>query len=790
MFNSYIKTAWRSLWKSKGFSILNISGLAIGLASCLLLLLYAYYHLSWDKRFRNLEHLYVIESNQFADNEIFTYQVSPGPMAKAIETQVPGVVHAIRVTSYFADGITRYKDNIFRTSGLNADGAFFELFNYHFLRGNAETALTNPNNIVITEDLSKKLFGKEDPINKTVMRNDTVPLVVSAVIANPRPNESFQFDYVLPWRVLENEHPWTKNAGWGSNFTDTYVQLRSEKDFKTADALIRKMVMANQDNYKAEAFLFPLAKNHLYREFSNGKATGSGQIAQIRLFIYLSVAILLIACINFMNLSTARSQKRAKEVGILKTIGSGRKSLVFRFLGESFLVTVCGLLVALLLLLIALPYFNSLLKIELRLPLSSWKFWTVIAFITVTTSFIAGSYPAFYLSSFRPVKVLKGLITNGRSVVPIRKISVILQFSTAVFLMVATFSIYKQVEYIRNRPVGYNKNNLIEIKAEGTLKDRKDVLINGLLHNNVITAGTGTSISITQGGNNGWGFSWPGKPENQKVLIDFLGVGFDFRKTFGTTLITGRDFSREYPADTAGENILISETAMNVMKLKSPIGTLIKDEDGKQYTIVGVFKDITKGSPYYKINPMIVFYQKTPGFITMRLNPQKNITGAVDAVNSELKKLNPAFPPDIAFVEDNFERKYQNEHVLGVIANIFGGIAIFLSCLGLLGLSAFAAEQRTKEIGVRKVLGADVLGLTALLSREFLVLVLISFVVAAPVSWWCMHNWLEKYDHHTDLSVGIYLLAGTTVLLIALLTVGTQGLKAATANPVKALRSE
>ncbi|WP_018629410.1 ABC transporter permease [Niabella aurantiaca] len=790
MIKNYFKTAWRSLWKSKGFSLLNILGLAIGLASCLLLLLYANYHLGWDKRFKDLENIYVIESNQFADNDVFTYQVSPGPMAKAIQDQVPGVVRAVRVADYFAGGITRYKDRIFRTSGLNADSAFFRLFSYAFLRGNARTALANPNNIVITEEFSKKLFGDEDPVGKTVMRNDTVPLVVSAVVATPRPNETFQFDYILPWRVLENENPWAKDAGWGSNFTDTYVQLRSENDFLPADAVIRKMVMANQNNYKAEAFLYPLARNHLYRDFKNGKATGSGQISQIRLFIYLSIAILLIACINFMNLSTARSQKRAREVGILKTIGSDRRSLVFRFLGESLLITVLGLLVSLLILTVALPSFNRLLQIDLKLPFSDWEFWAGIVLMTLLTSLIAGSYPAFYLSSFKPVKVLKGFITNGKSVVPVRKISVVLQFSTAMFLMVATFSIYKQVEYIRNRPIGYNKENLVEIKMEGVLGAKKDVLINDLLRDNVITAATGTSISITQGGNNGWGFSWPGKLPGERVLIDFLGVGFGFTKTFGTVFITGRDFSPDHPADTAGKNVLISETAMKVMKLRSPIGTQIKEEDGTQYTIVGVFKDITKGSPYYKLNPMIVFYQNRPGFVAMRLNPEKNITASVEAINRELKKRNPAFPPGLEFVEENFAKKYQNEQILGIVTNVFGGIAIFLSCLGLLGLSAFAAEQRTKEIGVRKVLGADVLGLTALLTKEFLKLVMVSFIIAVPVSWWCMQRWLDKYDHHTNLSAGIYLLAGITVLLIALLTVSTQGLKAAVANPVKALRSE
>lgn len=790
MFKNYLKTAWRNLMKNKGFSIVNILGLGIGLTSCVLLLLYANYHFGWNKQFDDIENIYVTESNQFAENNVFTYQVSPGPLAGAIKEEIPGVKRAVRSVSYFAGGLMRYKDNIFRGNGLHTDSAFFEMFRFAFLYGNAKTALSKPDNIVITESFAQKLFGKDNPMGKIVIRNDSMPLVVSAVVADPYANSDFQFEYVMPWHVLENEQPWIKNSGWGSNFTDTYVQLNTEKDFKRADGLVRKMIMAHQDGYKAEAFLFPLSKNHLYREFENGKPTGSGAISQVRLFIGLAIAILLIACINFMNLSTARSQKRAREVGILKAIGSERGSLILRFLAESYLVTFFALLLSLLLLSLSLPYFNTLLKINIASPFSDSRFWAGITIIGIFTGLVAGSYPAFYLSSFKPVKVLKGIVSNGRSAVTVRKATVVLQFSTAMFLMVATFCIYKQVNYIRNKPLGYDKNNLVEIKMEGELGKHKDVLLNNLYRQNIITAATGTSMSITQGGNNGWGFNWPGKRENEKVLIDFLSAGYNFQKTFGTAFIQGRDFSRSYPSDTTGTNVLISETAMQVMKLKSPVGTVLTDGDGTEYTVVGVFKDITKGSLYYKVNPMIVFYSTSPQYLSLRLNPANNITAALEKMRAELKQLNPAFPPDIAFVADNVAKKYENEQVLGAIANIFGGLAIFLSCLGLLGLSAFAAEQRTKEIGVRKVLGARVWGLTALLSKEFLLLVLISFLVATPVSWWAMNNWLNKFDYHTSLSFWVFILAGLSVLFISIITVGVQGVRAASANPVKALRSE
>jgi len=790
VFKNYLKTAIRNLWKNKAFSALNIFGLAIGLTCCILLLLYANYHFSWNKQFDNIENIYVTESNQYADNNVFTYQVSPRPLAGAIQEQVPGVVRAVRVVSYFAGGLMSYEDNIFRGNGLHADSTFFEMFHFPFIYGNAKTALSKPDDIVITQSFAKKLFGNDNPMGKIITRNDTMPLVVSAVVADPFVNADLQFEYVMPWHIVEEEQPWIKTSGWASNFTDTYVQLKSTNDFKRADGIIRKMINANQDNYKAEAFLFPLYKNHLYREFKDGKPTGSGMISQVNLFIGLALAILLIACINFMNLSTARSQKKAKEVGILKTIGSGRTSLVFRFLTESYLITALAMLLSLIILTLCLPYFNNLLNVNIKSPLQESWFWAGIIVIGLFTGLVAGSYPAFYLSSFKPVKVLKGIVSKGSSVITVRKATVVMQFATAMFLMVATFCIYKQVNFIRNKPIGYNKDNLVEIKVEGNLGKNKEILMNDLYKQNIITAATGTSISITQGGNNGWGFSWPGKQVNEKVLIDYLSVGYNFQKTFDSDLLDGRDFSNNYPSDTSGLNILISETAMKVMKLKTPLGTIITDGDGIKYTVVGVFKDIIKGSLYYKVNPMIVFYENNPQYLSLRLNPSKNISSSLQKMKAELKKLNPSFPPDIAFVADNVAEKYKNEQVLGAIANIFGGLAIFLSCLGLLGLSAFAAEQRTKEIGVRKILGANVWKLTALLSGEFLLLVLISFVVATPVSWWAMNKWLDKFDYHTTLSFWVFVLAGLSVLLISLITVGIQGIKAAMANPVKSLRTE
>jgi len=789
MIKNYFKIAWRNILKHKGFSIINGGGLTLGIASCLLLLLYVSYHLGYDHQFKNLDNIYVVENNQPGDGKIYTFTATPGEAVAAIKSEVPGVVQAARAETYSAGGLLTYNNNSFKKAGLFADPAFFAIFSYHFIKGNAATALANPNSIVITTDLAKIFFGDKNPMGKIITRNNKLPLMVTGVIDHISANQSYQFDYVIPYVQFEADQPWAKNAGWGSNFCQTFVQLKDAGSLNRANAILAPMVGKHADGDKNQLFLFPVSKYHLYEKFDNGKSVG-GTIDQMHLFEVLALCILLIACVNFMNLSTARSEERAKEVGIRKAIGSNRSSLVWQFIIESLILSFLSTIVAVIILVICIPYFNDLLNIKLSLPTNEWYTWAGIIGIAVITGLISGSYPAFYLSSFQPIKVLKGRFKGSASVLPIRKILVVVQFAFAVFLITATICIYRQIRYVQNMGNGYDKNNLVEVPVEGSLDTKSDVLINDLKTKGAITNATTVSLSVTQSGNNTWGVDWPGKDPNAKILFDVLNAGFDFVHTVGVKLVAGREFSSQYPADTAGKTVMLNEAAIAAMHLRNPVGTQIKYQGGP-VTIVGVYKDFVRGSPYEKVPPMITQYVGGNGVtVDLRLNPARSITANIDQINKSLKAINPAYPPTINFVDSDFAKKFQNEKVLGMLSNLFGGLAIIISCLGLFGLAAYAAEQRTKEIGVRKVLGASVANLVRLLSTDFLKLVLIAIIPAVGLSIWLLNNWLNKFELRTSLSWWIMALASVITILIALLTVSFQAIKAALANPVKSLRSE
>jgi putative ABC transport system permease protein len=589
--------------------------------------------------------------------------------------------------------------------------------------------------------------------------------------------------------MFEDTNAWAKDSTWGSNFARTVVQLKDPSALTRANVIMKNMVGRHNDGNKNQLFLYPFSKIHLYSEFVEGKPVG-GMIDQMKLFITLAICILLVACVNFMNLSTARSEERAKEVGIRKAIGSSRSSLVSQFITESVILSLLSTVVAMLIVILSLPYFNTLLGIQLVLPYSNVFTWVSIVCIGLFTGILAGSYPAFYLSAFEPIKVLKGMFKGGSSAVPLRKVLVVVQFSFAVFLITATICIYRQIKFIQEKSTGFDKNNLVEVPIEGDLGKNVDVLLNQLKTDGVITNGSVFSQSITESGTNTWGITWPGKRDDQTILFDVFRAGNDFTKTAGVKLLEGREFSPAYPADTAGKTVMINESAAKVMNLKTPVGSLIKWGD-TEVTIVGVYKDFVWGSPYEKTPPMATLYTANNGTtIDMRLNPNKSISANIEAINKALKTYNPAYPPTVKFVDSDFEKKFKNEQLLATLSNLFGGLAIIISCLGLFGLAAYAAEQRVKEIGVRKVLGATVVNLATLLSKDFLKLVAIAIVIAIPASIWLLNKWLQKFEYRITLSWWMLAAAGLITVFIAIITVSYQAIKAAVANPVKSLRSE
>lgn len=786
MFKLNLKIALRNLWRNKGFTLINLGGLAIGLASCMILLLYVAYEYGYDKQFTDYDKTYVLYNNQKTASETFSFMAFPGQLRDEIKDKVPGIAKVSRL-SYAEQMLISYNHNNFKKNAIFSDPDFMKMFDYKVLKGDKNTMLNSIDGVVLTETLAKNLFGNENPLNKTVKLDEKENLRVEAIIEDSPKNSTIHLDYIMSWKLYEKLNPWTKESGWGNNYCMLFVQLQDNSFFDRANSQMKGMIKAHDKEANGEPFMHPLSKWHLYDKFENGKNVG-GKIDQLRIFFLLAFCILLIACVNFMNLSTAKSEKRAREVGVRKAIGSSRNNLVGQFMFESVLLTTLSMLLAFVLIEISLPYFNNLLGITLDINYSDYKFWTVFLGLTLLTAFIAGSYPAFYLSSFDPVKVLKGFKISGGSTLSIRKFLVVFQFVFAACLIVCTAVIYQQLNYIKNKPIGYNRTNLVQISTEGEFskKEKREILKDELLKSGAITASTEYSMSLTSGGNNTYGISWPGKNEKDKILVNFRFTNLDLTKTTGMEILQGRDFSKDF-ADTA--NVIVNEALVKVMGMKDPVGKMITWD--QPLRIIGVVKDYVMESPYQKAAPLLI--AQNPGRATtiiMRLNDKNNITTSINKINEAVKRLNPSYPTEIRFVDDNFERKFRDEKLLGTLSNWFGGFAIFISCLGLLGLALFMAEQRKKEISIRKVLGASTANILTLLNKDFIKLVAIANVIAFPLAYIIINKWLSGYEYRISVSALPFIAAISLSVIIAILTVSIQSVKVAKANPVDALKYE
>jgi len=581
---------------------------------------------------------------------------------------------------------------------------------------------------------------------------------------------------------------WVKQPEWGNFNWQTLVRVREGSDIGLIDSKMKGMIKKNGFD-KAEPFLYRLSDRHLFGKFVNGKPVG-GDVDRIYLFVGLAFGILLIACVNFMNMATAKSERRAREVGVKKTIGASKGSLVTQFLTESMLLTFISVILAIALVEILLPTFNNLLQMKLSITYNHLWTWLSIILIIVLTGLIAGSYPALYLSAFDPVKTLKAATKQGgRFRVNLRQVLVVGQFCFAIVLIIATLVIYRQVQYIKNRPVGYDINLLAEIQQEGELQNKFDLYKSQLLKSGAVTAMCQTSATMSHDGSAFWNFEWPGMAEKDKeIVFNQLATTYDFVETNGIQLVAGRDFSRAFASDTAA--VLLSSNAVKIMGLKNPVGTRVKYH-GMDVKVVGVFKDFIWGSPYYTDRPMVVaFMQGWGGNITMRLNPDHNLTSNMETITRITKQINPAYPADIRFVQELYATKLQGERTLGLLSNLFGGLAIFISCLGLFGLAAYSAEQRSKEFGVRKVLGASTASIMQLLSVSFMKMIFIAVLIAVPLACTLMNKWLDHFEFHTSISWWIILTAISGTIIIALFTVSYQAYKSATANLVNALKYE
>jgi len=784
-----LKIALRNIWRDKVTSFINIIGLAIGLAACLMLLIYVSYEWNYDKQAPYAEDVYIAMTHITDDygKDIMTIDGTTTALASTIAAGIPEIKHVARI-SYDRILLIANKENSFKKTAKFADADILNIYDYQFIAGDKNTALTNPGSVILTETMARTLFGDANVLNKTVRLENQMALNITAVVKDLPGNSSNRFDYLLPWSAYNLVDKTSSDLNWSNYSFITLVRLQpnSKSDLvnKKMDNLIKRQIKWKSSPF----FLFPLSKMHLFGKFENGKSVG-GDIDQVWLFTVLAFGILLIACVNFMNMATAKSEKRAKEVGIKKTIGATRSSLVLQFLTESMVFTTISVFIAIVLVESLLPAFGNLLNINLAISFFDYKIWLVIVGTVLLTGLIAGSYPAFYLSSFNPIQVLKRN-TKSRHFfsLSLRQVLIVGQFCFAVMLIISTLVIYKQIQFIKDKPIGVDTDALVEMPVEGDLNARFELLKSRLIHSGAVVSVTPSNVSLLHHGNNFNGLEWPGmSPAKNSIMFNRIGTSFDFIKTTGLKLVEGRDFSEQYASDTSA--VLISSSAVKVMNLTSPIGKTLKFS-GNPVVIIGVFEDYTWDSPYKSNHPMVVHYNKENSNMIMRLNPDKNLKESIKTIEEITKNINPAYPVELTFVSSSYEKLIKKEKTLGLLSNLFGGLAVFVSCIGLYGLVAFSAEQRTKEFGVRKVLGASVGSIMQLLSLSFLKLIVVAIFIAVPISYYAMDQWLNGFEFRTQISWWIIAVAAFGTLSIALITVSIQAYKTAKANSVDALKYE
>lgn len=793
MFKNYFKIAWRNLHRSKGYSAINIGGLAAGMAVAMLIGLWIWDELSFNKHFENYDRIAQVMQHRSFNGEIETGGTNPAEMGGAIRSKFGSDFKYVVQASWNGQRTLAYGEKKFLKEGNFFEPEATEMLSLKMLKGTRE-GLKEPNSILLSASVAKTFFGDKDPINKILKLDNKVDVKVTGVYEDFPHNTTFRdVTFMLPWSLYLVQNPWIQKMEnpWGSNFTQTFVQVADNVDMAAASAKIKNIkrdAIAKEEWIENPVvFLHPMHKWHLNTAFKNGINTG-GRIEYVWLFGIIGVFVLLLACINFMNLSTARSEKRAREVGVRKAIGSARRQLVIQFFTESYLVVLLAFVLALTLVLVALPLFNEVADKKLTLLWSNPFFWFLGIGVCLFTGLIAGSYPALYLSSFQPVKVLKGTFRAGRLASLPRQVLVVLQFSVSVILIIGTIVVYQQIQHAKNRPLGYNRESLVYVSLNEEIYNKYEALRAELKSSNVIVEMAQSVSPATSVWNTNGGFDWEGKDPALSVDFPNNGVSYEYGKVIGWELKEGRDFSRAFATDSAA--FILNESAVKFIGLKDPVGKTIKWE-GHPFTIIGVVKDILVESPYEPVRASLFHISsERENILQLKMNPALTPADALAKMEAIFKKFDPASVFEFKFVDEDFAKKFDEEQRIGTLATGFAILAIFISCLGLFGLASFVAEQRTKEIGIRKVLGATVANLWHLLSKQFILLVCISLLIAIPVAHYFMQNWLQHYTYRTEISWWIFGAAGAGALAITLLTVSFQAIKAAVANPVKSLRTE
>ncbi|HEY2721566.1 MAG TPA: ABC transporter permease [Chitinophagaceae bacterium] len=790
MLKNYFKTAWRNLIRNKAFSLINISGLALGIASGIFILLWVNDERSMDNFHKNAPNLYDVYERVFSEGKVEAAHWTPGVLANELKRSIPEIRYA---SGYYDQDAALFEteNKFIIENGTCADSDFFKMFSYPLLVGTPVSALNGPDNIAISRAMAENFFGSPDAaFGKIIKCNNYKNFKISAIFENPPGNSSQKFDYVANWKYLLDTVSWLKEWIYRSPYT--FIQLQPNANPVRVEAKIKNFLTAYLNGQDGSGFHLELGlqrynEMYLNSNYRNGRPSG-GRIEYVRLFSMVAIFVLLIACINFMNLATARSAKRAKEVGVRKVIGAVRRSLIAQFILEAILLAFFATMFALALVILLLPAFNYLTGKQITLPFSSLYFVSIVLGVTFLTGIISGSYPALFLSSLRPIKILKGSLKFSVNALWFRKGLVVFQFVLSIVMITGTMIIMRQVHYVQTINLGFDKQNLIYVPFQGQMANHWDVFRQQISRMPGIQAVTRIDQPPTRIGSHAYDMDWDGKNPATKTVVIHATVGYDFLKIMNLQLLQGRDFSKDFPTDTAA--YIINESALKLIGYKDPIGRPLSIFRTKGH-IIGVIKDFHFKSLHDPIEPLLINLNEHIdwGNALVKTEPGKT-KEAIASLEKVCKQMEPKFPFTYLFVDDDYKKLYDSEQTVGRLSRVFAFLAIFISCLGLLGLTMFTSEQRTKEIGIRKVIGASVNSLVLMLSKDILQLIIISAVIAAPVAWWGMNKWLQDFAYRTTISWWIFIISGLLAIVIAIATISYQAIKAAMANPMKSLRTE
>ena len=793
MIRNYFKIAWRNIHKNKSSSIINIGGLSVGMAVVLLIGLWIHNELSFDKDYKNYDRIVQVWQHISYNSKISSQSANPSVMSEAIRNEYGSDFKYVVQASWDRDHVLNYNNKVYTKTGNYFEPEVTEMLDLNMLHGDKD-GLKKINSILLSQSVAQTLFGTDNPIGKILKLDNRVDVEVTGVYEDLPEGTSFNaMKFILTWKLYLNQNEWVKNMShpWGSNNSQTFAQLSDNVVLEDVSHKIRNIklekISEGDKRFNPQVFLHPMSKWRLFSKFENGVNTG-GRIENVWSFGIIGLFVLLLACINFINLSTAQSEKRAKEVGIRKSIGSKRIQLIIQFFSESLLIALFSFIVSIVLVVLILPFFNRIAESNIGVLWNNPLFWITGIGLSLFTGTLAGIYPAIYLSSFKPIKVLKGTIQFGRFASLPRKVLVVFQFSISVILIIGTIIVYEQINYAQDRPLGYDKNGLVSVNSTYERNKQLSVIRSTLINDDAIIDLTESFAPVTAVWNTNGNISWDGKDPNFAVDFPNTAVNYEFGKTIGWKVKDGRDFSRDFGTDSLA--FIINEAAVEFMEMEEPVGKTMYW--GRQpVTIIGVVEDLMVQSPYNQVRPSI--YHLSTGannVITLRLNPTKSTKESLSKIESVFKTHNPGLPVNISFVDEEYAKKFGNEKRIGELTLFFTILAIFISCLGIFGLALYVAERRKKEIGIRKVLGASILYLWKMLSKDFVVLVIIACTISIPIAYFIMNGWLQKFEYRTSISWWIFGITFLGTICITLFTVSFQAIKAAISNPIKSLQTE